>query len=155
MHFVRSYRRPSDGVRVRGHWRRSSSTSTGLGITGILGIVAALALFPPNGHFSGGSGAAPSARDTEVSSSSRLEEGGRIVQVSSHRDAGLAAAEAVQLRQRGLTAGVLLSERYRPYQSGYHVVYVGPCPSTAAGSADADRVASTLPGSLVREVHAR
>lgn len=101
MQFVRSYRRPSDGVRVRGHLRKSPPASTGLGIAGVLGVLAALAVFAPGSHSSGVSGSAPAARDTAT------------------------------------------------------VVYVGPYPSTAAGGADADRVASTLPGSVVREVHAR
>ena len=154
---VRSYTRPSDGVRVRGHWRNSPS-ATGSGIAGVFVFIVVLAAI---GHGTGrhpsaaAPGSALAARVTATSHASGLGAGGRIVQVSSHRDAGLADAEAAQLRRRGLPAGVLLSERYRPFQSGYYVVYVGPYPSTAAGRAAAARVASTLPGSLARDVHAR
>ena len=154
---VRSYTRPSDGVRVRGHWRNSPSTAaTGSGIAGVFAFIAVLAIGQGlDGHSFAAPGSAVAAGVTATSPVSRLGAGGRIVQVSSHRDAGLADAEAAQLRRRGLPAGVLLSGRYRPFQSGYYVVYVGPYPSTAAGRAAAARVASTLPGSLVRDVHAR
>lgn len=155
---VRSYTRPSDGVRVRGHWRNSPSASVaGSGIAGVAVVIAVLAILGQgmDGHSSAAPGSALAAPVSATSHASRLGAGGRIVQVSSHRDAGLADAEAAQLRRRGLPAGVLLSDRYRPFQSGYHVVYVGPYPSTAAGRATAARVASTLPGSLVRDVYAR
>lgn len=131
---VRSYTRPSDGVHVRGHWRNLSSAATGSGIAGFLVAIAALAILGQvDGHSSAAPGSALAAPVSATSHASRLGAGGRIVQVSSHRDAGLADAEAAQLRRRGLPAGVLLSERYRPLQSGYRVVYVGPYPSTAAG----------------------
>jgi hypothetical protein len=155
MRLVRSYRRRSDGVLVPGYLRRSPSARTGLGIAGIVGILAALTFFTPKGHSTGQSDSAPASPAAATSSAPGLGEGGHVVQVSSHRDAGLAEAEAARLRRRGLSAGVLRSERYRPYQSGFHVVYVGPYPSTGAGRVEADRVASTLPGSLVREVHVR
>ena len=158
MPYVRAFTRSSDGVHVRGHWRNPpSGSSPGLGIAGFLAFVAVMvAIGHGAGHDSStGLGSVVAAEVARTPQATSLGGGGRIVQVSSHRDAGLADAEAAGLRRRGLPAGVLVSGRYRPFPSGYYVVYVGPYPSTAAGRAAAARVASTLPGSLVRDVDPR
>jgi hypothetical protein len=78
-----------------------------------------------------------------------------IVQVSSSTDRTGAQAAADELIARGFHAHVLQSDRYRPMNRGFYVVYTGPYPATTAGRAEAKRIQSRLPGALVRDIQAR
>ena len=78
-----------------------------------------------------------------------------IVQVSSQPSRRQAQAAAQRLIARGVRAKVLRSDDYSPLNTGFYVVYLGPYPETGTGRAAAERVRSTLPGSLVRDVQPR
>jgi cell division protein FtsN len=78
-----------------------------------------------------------------------------IVQVSSYPTLSAAKATAADLIDRGFHAQVLDSDNYRPMNPNWYVVYTGPYPPTAAGRAEAKRVAARLPDALVREIHAK
>lgn len=157
---VKGYIRRSTGVRVRPHWRRpaaSSGTGSAAGVVLLVAVIVGLATHgaSPGSASSSLSGSSMSGARDAPAGDAALGAAARIVQVSSHRDAGLARAQVRDLRARGLRAGVLDSSRYRPYRGGFQVVYVGPYPMTPAGQAAAQKVSATLPGSWVCDVSAR
>ena len=78
-----------------------------------------------------------------------------IVQVSSNPTRLQAQAKAQKLRQSGLDAGVLLSDRYPEMHAGWYVVYVGPFEATAGGREQARAISKQIDGSFVRTVHRR
>ena len=78
-----------------------------------------------------------------------------IVQVSSHPTRTQAQAAAATLTDRGFTVQILKSDDYRPLNSGFYVVYVGPFPATVAGRSEAKKLQTRLTGSLVRTIHHR
>lgn len=75
-----------------------------------------------------------------------------ILQISSSTSRGTAEATARDLNSHGFEAKVLRSGDFRGLNKGFFVVYTGFYPATADGRAQARRVQSRLPGSLLREV---
>jgi hypothetical protein len=78
-----------------------------------------------------------------------------IVQVSSHTTRSAAAAATKELTDRGIDARILKSDKYRPLNRGYYVVFTGPYPTTAAGRTEAKKVQARIPGALLRDVQSR
>jgi hypothetical protein len=78
-----------------------------------------------------------------------------IVQVSSYTSKSIAVESARKLISQGFAAHVLESNRYRPLNRGYYVVYLGSFPASAQGRANAKKVQVRIPGALVRDIQAR
>jgi hypothetical protein len=119
---VKGYTRRSTGVRVRPHWRRPAGSSGAASAVGVV-LVAVIVGLASHGASPGSTGSSLSGssmsgggvRDVAAvrgsAGDASLGAAARIVQVSSHRDAGLARAQVRDLRARGLRAGVLDSSR--------------------------------------------
>ncbi len=78
-----------------------------------------------------------------------------VVQVASFPTRKEGQGEAQKLRQSGLDAGVLRSDRYEPMNKGWYVVYVGPFTADAEGRDQAESVTEKIEGSLVRTLNRR
>ncbi|MCE0535566.1 SPOR domain-containing protein [Kineosporia rhizophila] len=78
-----------------------------------------------------------------------------VVQVASFPTRDEAHGEARELRQTGLDAGVLKSDRYAPMNAGWFVVYVGPFEDDAEGRAQAQAITEEIDGSIVRTLQRR
>lgn len=161
MPYVSAYTK-TDGTRVRGYYRRRASrrsspaNQAGAFAEGLVGLLVLLVVVyglaqlvdrHPQASARVSSAAAVAAHPS-------LGPSARIVQVSSHRGPSSAKAAADDLRRRGMSAGVLRSDQYKPLVSGFYVVYVGPYPNNASGMQEAQRVAARL-GGKVQDVSAR
>jgi hypothetical protein len=102
-----------------------------------------------------GAPAATVSRSTPAATSSALPSTIMIVQVSSHPTKAKAETAAAGLTRRGFTVQILKSGDYRPLNSGFYVVFVGPFPATDAGRSEAKKIQVRLTGSLVRTIHHR
>nr|WP_269328695.1 SPOR domain-containing protein [Kineosporia babensis] len=78
-----------------------------------------------------------------------------VVQVASFPSRDEGQSEVRKLRQSGLDAAVLKSDRYAPMNEGWYVVYIGPFTADAEGRAQAKKFTKDIEGSLVRTLHRR